>query len=403
MVKTSTLKAIKEFTCIGDDCESSCCKQGWRIKIDEEALEIWNRLEASPLKTQLLKHIETKEVDGKKIQSIAYAENGYCFHLTENSQCKIHFELGADSLPNICHAFPRLYFENVSTKINTATMSCPELARLVVENTSQDIFIDGDLDNTNLNKLGAGENALENYLDKWVRLVMRTKHLLSIKLYYIGKIIDDLNTHSESYGLTEQSVIDMCRGYKEELISLKNSISNKKLNTNKVTAGWFWDIISRFCENSYNDLSEYYDLSNPLDSLDTKKKDKHESDFIAIHAEITNLFRQTRPQITNALPGLESYLKTLFINMGFPWNPIGGNFIASYVKTLFHFTSTYYLLAILSKSKEIIDSKDLSRVIYIVERNFFHAPMIANTMKKHHELFQISNYIDCLLDLDKEN
>jgi len=116
--------------------------------------------------------------------------------------------------------------------------------------------------------------------------------------------------------------------------------------------------------------------------------------------EIKNLVAETRPLFIALTPGLNRYLSTLFVNTGFPWNPIGGNFIASYIKSMFHFVSTWYLLAIIGKTKGSLDIQDLVRVIYHIESDYSHDPFVDDDMKKNPATLDIENYLGSLLDLN---
>ncbi len=399
MTITYTLKAIKEFTCIGGDCEYSCCKK-WQVQIDPETLDRWRNLVNSPLKDQLLGQTANTMLDGEIITSITKKENGNCYHLNDRGLCKIQIELGAENLPAICNNFPRSHYQSDSTSIQSASLACPEIARLMIENTDTNIFIEGDVNDVNLNHIGNGDDSLENYLDKWSRLVMQATNVpVSVKLYYLGKVINDLNAYAENDELDEKIVTEICNNYQHHLRDILTAVNNKKLDINPVSAGWFWDVIYNFSKKTFTNLSKHYDLVDPVITLNIPSQKKSEQNFKDLYTQVNTLLAETRPLFAELQPGLNQYLKTLFINMGFPWNPIGGNFIASYIKSVFHFASTWYLLALVAQAKGSLEPQDLARVIYHVERDYFHDPKVATTMKKNPALFNIENYLTSLLDL----
>ncbi len=399
MTTTYTLKAIDEFTCIGADCEDNCCKK-WQVQVDPETLDRWQHLAKGSLKDQLLRETTISTLDGEKITSITIKDNGNCYHLDDQGLCGIQTELGADSLPNICNNFPRQHYQSDTTNIHSGSMACPEIARIVVENTDANIFSKIEAKENSLNHIGKGENALEDYLDTWTRLVMQTNDIpISVKLYYIGKVTNDLNAYAENNELDEKTVVEICKNFQNYLGDILTAVDNKKLSVDSVSAGWFWDIIYNFSSKTFTKLSKHYELVDPVVTLNIPKQKKSAQDFKNLYTQVSKLLADTRPQFTDLQLGLNQYLKTLFINMGFPWNPIGGNFIASYIKSVFHFASTWYLLALVARSKGSLDSHDLARVIVHVERDYFHNPRVANAMKKNPALFDIENYLSSLLDL----
>jgi len=278
-------------------------------------------------------------------------------------------------------------------------MSCPEIARLVVESKDENIYKMGDINNVNLKIMGSEQNALENYLDMWTRLVMREDNSFSIKLYYIGSVVNELNSLSESTGLSEKSVLAICNSYKEKLRDIEQDVTSGNLKSSPVVAGWYWNVINNFSISTFEELSGLYSISNPFDSFRFNKNDLDEKEFEMVYTEISKLFKKTESHFKNYQFSLNNYLKTLFINMGFPWNPIGGNFIASYIKSVFHFSSAYFLLALIADCRGSIQNQDVVRVIYHVERNLFHRSRLADIMKKSPDLFNIDQYIVALLDM----
>jgi len=394
-----TLKAIAAFTCLAADCEHNCCKN-WQARVDPETLDRWQHLSDSPLKDQLLKETTTSTLDGEIITSITIKDDGNCYHLDDQGLCRIQTDLGAENLPGNCNIFPHQHYQSDSTSIHSASMACTEIARLVIENTDTDIFIEGDINDVNLNQLGKGKNTLENYLDKWCRLVMQTPDVpASVKLYYIGKAINDLNAYAENDELDEKIVTEICKNYQHHLRDILTAVDSKKLSVEPVSAGWFWDVIYNFSKKTFTALSGHYDLADPIITLNIPSQKRSEQDFKNLYTQVSTLLAETRPLFADLQPGLNQYLKTLFVNMGFPWNPIGGNFIASYIKSVFHFASTWYLLALVAQAKGSLTPQDLARVIYYVERDYFHDPKVVNTMKKNPALFNVENYLSSLLDL----
>jgi len=197
MSNTYTLKAINEFTCIGADCESSCCKRDWDIEVTPEIHAHWERIENPDLRSKILNNIKVGTKGGTTVSIFASGGNSDCALLDKQGKCEIHAKLGPELQPNICRSYPRKTYKSATTTIKSAFMSCPEIARLVVENSADDIFVecvnvDADL------------------------------------LYYIGKVISDLNKYADNGKLTEQIVTEICSEYKDRLSILAKTISKKR-------------------------------------------------------------------------------------------------------------------------------------------------------------------------------
>ena len=111
-------KYYKEFKCIADKCEHSCCI-GWEIDIDNTTLE----------KYKNLKHgygahiIDSISMDDTPHFKLAACER--CPHLDEQGLCKIIKEVGEDFLCDICREHPRFYNFTCVAEVGLG-MSCRE-------------------------------------------------------------------------------------------------------------------------------------------------------------------------------------------------------------------------------------------------------------------------------------
>ena len=114
----------KNFNCIADKCEHSCCI-GWEIDVDENTLEKYKRLKNSYGKV-ILDSIATDDVPHFKL-----GEGDRCPHLNEHGLCKIILSAGEDYLCNICREHPRFYNYTNIAEVGIG-MSCPEAARVIL-------------------------------------------------------------------------------------------------------------------------------------------------------------------------------------------------------------------------------------------------------------------------------
>lgn len=137
MTKTRALLVpayMEQFTCIGSQCEDTCCA-GWQVAIDKATYKKYNKVR-SDLKPALDKHVKrnrSSKGDGDYAK-IELASGFSCPMLNEEKLCSIQLKLGETYLSNICSTYPRV--TNVVNGIfeKSATMSCPEAARLALLN-----------------------------------------------------------------------------------------------------------------------------------------------------------------------------------------------------------------------------------------------------------------------------
>lgn len=115
---------LSRFTCLGDKCEDTCC-QGWSMQMDESTLTRYR--EEAP---ELLDAVEPSQ-DAPWIMR-KDPTTGFCVRL-EGGMCNIHKSHGERFLGDACHFYPRATRKLGDKVIMTATMSCPEVARLALD------------------------------------------------------------------------------------------------------------------------------------------------------------------------------------------------------------------------------------------------------------------------------
>lgn len=122
----------KDFICIADRCDHSCCI-GWEIDIDRDTF----------LKYQQLNHSYAPSI----INSISFegephfklCSHDRCPHLDENGLCKIILNVGEDYLCGICREHPRFYNYTDVVEVGLG-MSCREAARIILSSPNYDVM-----------------------------------------------------------------------------------------------------------------------------------------------------------------------------------------------------------------------------------------------------------------------
>lgn len=137
---------LQKFRCIGPDCEDTCCF-GWGIQIDKDTYKKYKECK-SVLKqdfTQkvLRRNTEATDCDYARIK---LKNDGICPFLDETRLCKIQSLHGEEFLSVTCATYPRMshIVDNVLEK--SATLSCPEAARLCLLNPDGINFVESEED-----------------------------------------------------------------------------------------------------------------------------------------------------------------------------------------------------------------------------------------------------------------
>lgn len=114
----------KEFTCIADRCEDTCCA-GWQIVIDQKSLKEYKAVTGSYKKT-LLKKVNWLS------RTFRQNKEKRCAFLREDNLCEMYRELGEESLCRTCRLYPRHIEEFEGAREISLSVSCPEVARILM-------------------------------------------------------------------------------------------------------------------------------------------------------------------------------------------------------------------------------------------------------------------------------
>lgn len=114
----------KDFSCVGEECPDTCCA-GWQIVIDEKSKKRY-RKEKGIFGNRLKNEINWKEGTFKQYE-------GRCAFLNDQNLCDIYEEIGKDKLCRTCGLYPRHIEEYESLREVSLSLSCPVVAKLILE------------------------------------------------------------------------------------------------------------------------------------------------------------------------------------------------------------------------------------------------------------------------------
>lgn len=132
-------KYYKNFKCIADKCEHSCCI-GWEIDIDERTIKKYKALKCAYASVIL------DSISMESTPHFTLAHHDRCPHLNEHGLCNIIINVGEDHLCDICREHPRFYNYTKVAEVGIG-MSCAEAARIILRSNSfMDMDEIGDID-----------------------------------------------------------------------------------------------------------------------------------------------------------------------------------------------------------------------------------------------------------------
>ena len=124
-----TYKYMSNFSCIGADCEDSCCS-GWNVTVDKSTFKKLKNSSNPEVVSGVKKYFKIQtEATNSYFASIQLDNKGHCPMLDSESMCSIQRKLDHSYLPRTCADFPRYYHRVADKSEVVGTLACPELAR----------------------------------------------------------------------------------------------------------------------------------------------------------------------------------------------------------------------------------------------------------------------------------
>lgn len=114
----------KQFHCIADACEDTCCA-GWQIVADPKSLKKYRKVRG-PFRRQLHAGIDWKN------SCFHQEEDKRCAFLDQDNLCQMYKNIGEKSLCRTCRLYPRHIEEFEDSREVTLSVSCPEVARILM-------------------------------------------------------------------------------------------------------------------------------------------------------------------------------------------------------------------------------------------------------------------------------
>lgn len=123
----------KEFECIADKCEDTCCA-GWQIVIDKKTLKKYRKIRGG-FRKQILKNVDWFQGTFKQ------DKDKRCAFLNEKNLCNLYLSQGEEGFCKTCREYPRHTEEFEGVREVTLSISCPEVARILMNRMKPVMFL----------------------------------------------------------------------------------------------------------------------------------------------------------------------------------------------------------------------------------------------------------------------
>lgn len=399
-MKEIVLAALDGFTCLGSRCPDNCCAHPWQIPVDPGTYEKWSSMEAGPERDRLFASLDISEQNGTKLIRIKQDTGNRCPHLTTDMLCGLQVRHGGDFLSDVCRTYPRIRTANTVRTFSSASLSCPEIARLVLFPTSAEpVFRQTTDTGPDAERAAVMSDPIAYYLDNFTREVLdQTKYPLRVRIVFLARQLMQLAKESDEGKLTTQGLQNMYRTLRDGLYETNRAIKSSTLRPDPLVAGAFWNAIYGVSRPLFDSTIADIGSTELLEALRSNAPVAEEK-YRKIYEAMLRAREAARPILTDHAPAFERYFAALLMNHGFPWNPATGNHVATFISTIFPFATTWLFLWLLVASGKSIGQEDIVTAVYRADRTLTHSDKIPNLLDSKRDALRLDTYYHCLVHL----
>ncbi len=369
MKKTGTTPDyLQTFECTGSACEDTCCF-GWGVNIDKRTFSKYKELPDKKWKRSLTQHISRNksETTFASYAMIKMADSGYCPFLNKDRLCSVQLSLGSSYLSQTCASYPRQVNKVYDTYETSATISCPEVARLTLLNPGGLTFSPTRVEvekNPLVDKLVEEEGFANSFTEiraLIIALLQNRSHSVNTRLLMLGFLLKELQEASEEEGDESilrtlahwQSVItsqDWLKQVKDlpvdplEQFQILVSIVEEYLEHTEVTSQRYLQLYQESAEGTQYDAETYQKA----------------------YEQIFQPFFQEHNYI------MENYLVHYVFSQLFPFSLLSESLYANYVVLVLHYALIRFHLIGIAAYHQGLTPELVISVVYSFARTYEH-------------------------------
>ncbi|GLC30297.1 flagellin lysine-N-methylase [Clostridium omnivorum] len=230
-----TEQNFSEFTCIGKDCEATCCA-GWTIFVDRKTYNKYKKIKQPSLSNLISYNVRkvTEDYNDNKYATIKMNSFGSCPFL-RGGLCIVHKKLGESYLSKTCNRYPRKVNLVLGELEASLSLSCPEAARNVILQSEKMKFVkttitspvDYGIDKIIMPSSKIHQELFYSIRGTMIDIIQNRSYRLEERLVLLGRVVNKIQVRiNKNCSLDMDAIVAKCtEDFTDEIEhnSLKNS------------------------------------------------------------------------------------------------------------------------------------------------------------------------------------
>lgn len=387
LVEVTLPKKCKDFECIGGKCEDTCCKE-WDIEIDKDTFNDYSKVKNSSMSLMIKDSIiKNDDCTGYDLDYgiIRLNDKKRCPFLDDKNLCMIYSKIGKEYLSNICTHYPRI-LNKIDNKYEISLdVSCPEAARLILNEKERTTFISCEKDlnkyiinceyNTNSKKV---KNSPIKYIKEIrkasIDIIQNRDFNFANRLYILGDFLKKLEEVSQD---NCRVIPEFINRYSVEKVA---NLYNKDKTRYIFQIAFFKNIIdySKLYENTLNGSFKRYTKQILINfDINNIEKLKENTEYYI------NLFIDYDKSIIRKYEYIfENYIVNFMYNNLFPFSE-SDNMFEGYIMLVIRYSFIRLYLVSLYMNNKDENLENIIKVIVSFTRTIEHDKSYLSNMLKY--------------------
>lgn len=372
-----------DFKCIANKCIDSCCI-GWRVDIDKKSYKKYKKVNGEFSKKINESIVRNRSANTDLQYGKMKLNNNRCKMLNEDNLCDLYVILGENYLCNTCKMYPREIKKYGDVYERNLSMSCPEVARYIINMKEQFSF---NMEEENLSELDKNyifnnkqDEKLYNLLWESRILAMEVIQFKEIDLWkrivFLKLIVDKVQNRIDESNYNN---------YLELLNILRSEITNINVINSLDKIPMIFDIKLKFIQSVLQ--ARYNQGTNNEKYINLIEEYNELFEQVNSDENILELIEKKENEFNNYLKEKQNILENLLIYLIYKYfmealntkdvNKAVTKIIINYVmiKT--------FLLARYNKNNKELKEEDFVEIFYVFSRAVEHNSMFLNELYKN--------------------